>query len=190
MIKKHTTSSQRVTSDMTIGDAVKRYPSVAEILMDHGIHCVGCGAANYETIHQGLSAHGLSPERVDEIVQEINEGLPEEFGSDESVTITKLAIDKLKQTLKDKNKEDMALRIVVQAGGCSGKSYGFELTKEATEGDLVLEFEGARFLVAQESIEDVRGAKIDYVDTLQGAGFTIVNPNAKKTCGCGKSFSS
>ena len=73
-------------------------------------------------------------------------------------------------------------------GGCSGMSYGLDFEKEPESDDIVVETHGVKLFVDAESDSMLRGAVIDYVDALQGAGFKISNPNAKKTCGCGQSF--
>ena len=66
--------SEKITADMTIGEAIQNNPKVAEILLNEGIHCVGCGAAYWETIEQGMQGHGKSKEEVYKIVEKINKG--------------------------------------------------------------------------------------------------------------------
>jgi len=80
------------------------------------------------------------------------------------------------------------LRVLVENGGCSGHQYGmsFDAPKD---GDTEIESEGVRILIDAESLAHMRGSHIDFDDGLQGKGFEIQNPNAKSTCGCGKSFS-
>jgi len=79
------------------------------------------------------------------------------------------------------------LRVLVENGGCSGHQYGmsFDAPKD---GDTEIESEGVRILIDAESLAHMRGSRIDFDDGLQGKGFDIQNPNAKSTCGCGKSF--
>ncbi|MBI4140092.1 iron-sulfur cluster assembly accessory protein [Candidatus Woesearchaeota archaeon] len=181
-----------VTKNMTIGDVVSKYPALAEILMDNGVHCIGCGGAFMETIEQGFKSHGMSDEEVNRIVQEMNESLEEqgvqEEPTAEGVTITKKAAKKLKELLHEKKKETWGLRVEVTPGGCAGYSYGLDFEKKETKEDVVIEQEGVKLFIDQESYPMVKGATIDYVDALQGAGFKISNPNAHKTCGCGQSF--
>ncbi len=186
---------QRVTRTMTIGDVVQKYPALTEVLLDNGIHCVGCGAAYYETLEQGFMGHGLSTEDVDRIVKEMNEyldeqGIPEPTTgtNNQQLQITQKASDKLKQLLEEKKKESWGLRVCIMPGGCSGMSYGLDFEKEPESDDIVVETHGVKLFVDAESDSMLRGAVIDYVDALQGAGFKISNPNAKKTCGCGQSF--
>ena len=82
-----------------------------------------------------------------------------------------------------------ALRVAVNGGGCSGFSYAFDVTKDRTPDDLVLERDGAIVLVDSVSLEYLRGSNIDFADDLIGQSFKIHNPNATSSCGCGTSFS-
>lgn len=175
-----------IAKDMMIGELVQKYPSAAEVLMDEGVHCVGCGAAYFETIEQGLAGHGKSDGEIAEIVKKLNDSIPKESG-DESLVITENAAKKAKELL-DKREKDESLRIEVTPGGCAGNEYRFSFTAEKKDGDEVVEVEGVKFLVDKKSMELLKGSKIDYVDSLSGAGFKISNPNAKSTCGCGQSF--
>ena len=81
-----------------------------------------------------------------------------------------------------------ALRVAVAGGGCSGFQYGFEFDEEQGEDDLAVATDGVTLLVDPLSLQYLMGASVDYVESLHGAQFTIRNPNAKSTCGCGSSF--
>ena len=80
------------------------------------------------------------------------------------------------------------LRVSVNAGGCSGFQYGFEFDEEQAEDDLAIDTDGVTLVVDPLSLQYLMGASVDYVENLHGAQFTIRNPNAKSTCGCGSSF--
>ena len=179
---------QLITRDMTIGDLVAQYPSVVEVLLDEGVHCVGCGASYFETIQQGLMGHGKTEEEVEDVVRRLNEAIPKEEGSSEGLLVTETASNKLKELLKQQ-KGDFGLRISVLKGGCSGYQYEFAFDDEVSEDDKVFDVSGVKFVVDKESFEKLKGSKIDYLDSLQGAGFKVSNPNAAHTCGCGQSFS-
>ncbi|MBI5064938.1 iron-sulfur cluster insertion protein ErpA [Candidatus Woesearchaeota archaeon] len=132
----------------------------------------------------------MSDEDVDEVVKQLNDAIPKDAGgSNDTVVVTEKAAEKLKDILKEQKKEGYGLRIEVLPGGCSGFQYAFDFENEKKENDTVIEVSGVNFFVDNESIKMLRGARIDYVDSLQGAGFKISNPNAKSTCGCGQSFS-
>lgn len=88
---------------------------------------------------------------------------------------------------KDFSPAEKGLRLLVEKGGCAGMSYSMQIGAEA-EGDLVVENQGARVFVDEESLKYLDGCHLDYVDALNDSGFKIENPNAARSCGCGTSF--
>ncbi len=104
------------------------------------------------------------------------------------VNLTDKAKSELRKVIASEGRDDLALRVFVSPGGCSGLNYGMSLEEETDEGDFVLQQEGLKIVVDEFSANFVRGSQIDYVSGLMGAGFTVHNPNAKKTCACGQSF--
>ncbi len=102
--------------------------------------------------------------------------------------VSDLAADKAKDMLEEKGFADGALRVFVVGGGCSGYQYGMALANDVEEGDEVIEKNGVRFLVDQESRPLLAGARVDYIDDVMKQGFSINNPNAAKSCACGSSF--
>lgn len=105
------------------------------------------------------------------------------------ITITESAKAKIKDILAEENNPNINLRVFVQGGGCSGFSYGFTLDEEKTEDDWDFDLDGVKVLVDNMSGQYLAGATIDYKEELMGSSFTINNPNATTTCGCGSSFS-
>lgn len=104
------------------------------------------------------------------------------------ITLTENAKIKLKDILSEENNPDIKLRIFVQGGGCSGMQYGFTLDEMSNEDDFTLDESGVQVLVDAMSMQYLTGAEIDYKDDLMGASFSIKNPNAQTSCGCGSSF--
>ncbi len=104
------------------------------------------------------------------------------------LTLTDEAVSQLKTVLQKQGAPEGALRVYVAPGGCSGFSYGMSLERETGEDDEVVEQEGVRVVVDAFSLQYLDGAQIDFVDSLMGGGFTVVNPNAAKSCACGQSF--
>ena len=106
------------------------------------------------------------------------------------INVTSLAAEKIQELLSEENKAEAGLRVFVQGGGCSGFQYGLMIEEgdAATDADQTIESNGIK-LVDPISIRYLKGAEVDFVDNLAGGGFTIRNPNAKSTCGCGSSFS-
>jgi iron-sulfur cluster assembly protein/iron-sulfur cluster insertion protein len=106
-----------------------------------------------------------------------------------TVNLTDTAVDKVRELIAAENEPDLALRVAVRPGGCSGFSYEMFFDAEVDDADIVEEYGDVRVVVDPQSAEMVRGATLDYKDSLMGAGFAIENPNTTRTCGCGNSFS-
>ena len=105
------------------------------------------------------------------------------------ITLTENAISKLRNVIAEENNPALKLRVFVQGGGCSGMSYGFTLDEETGEDDFDLKFNGVNLLVDSMSSGYLQGAEIDYKEDQYGSSFSIKNPQAATTCGCGSSFS-
>ena len=103
------------------------------------------------------------------------------------ITITSAAAEKVRELLDAEGNPELGLRIFVAGGGCSGLQYGMTLD-EVQDSDSIFETQGVRVLIDEMSAEYISGSEVDYVDSLMGAGFTVNNPNAVSTCGCGHSF--
>jgi iron-sulfur cluster assembly accessory protein len=106
------------------------------------------------------------------------------------ITLTSDAVGQLRSMIEKKGNPGLSLRVWVQPGGCSGFSYGMALDDAPLSDDIISEVEGLRVIVDSFSAGHLQGAKVDYVDSLMGAGFTVLNPNAVSSCGCGHSFES
>ncbi len=104
------------------------------------------------------------------------------------VAMTSRASDKLKEIIEKHGRSDLALRVYVTPGGCSGFSYGMTFAEGTEEGDAVVEQDGVRIVVDPMSAMYLKGSEIDFVDALMGGGFALRNPNAVSSCGCGQSF--
>src|ERR1700755_1883200 len=113
--------------------------------------------------------------------------------SDETSTVTDgiilsdTAAVKVKNLLDQEGRDDLALRIAVQPGGCSGLRYQLFFDERSLDGDQVTDFGGVAVVVDRMSVPYLNGATIDFVDTIEKQGFTIDNPNATGSCGCGGS---
>lgn len=103
--------------------------------------------------------------------------------------LTETAISKVKEVLAQQNPQPAGLRIGVVGGGCSGFQYQMVFESQPTPMDKVMEFDGLKVFVDQTSLMYLDGTQVDYMESLEGAGFKFNNPNVKSTCGCGSSFS-
>ena len=106
----------------------------------------------------------------------------------DGVLLTDGAASKVKALLDGEGRDDLALRIAVQPGGCSGLRYQLFFDERSLDGDIVAEFRGVNVVTDRMSAPYLMGATIDFVDTIEKQGFTIDNPNAQNSCACGDSF--
>lgn len=102
---------------------------------------------------------------------------------------TEAAAGKVSGLIEDEQNPNLKLRVYITGGGCSGFQYGFTFDESQAEDDTSVTKDGVTLLVDSMSFQYLVGAKIDYLEDLQGARFVIENPNATTTCGCGSSFS-
>ena len=105
------------------------------------------------------------------------------------VALTDTAAAKVAELIGAEGEPNLALRVAVRPGGCSGFSYEMFFDSEVENNDLIAEFGEVRVVVDPESADHLRGSTLDYKDGLMGAGFAIENPNVTRSCGCGNSFS-
>ena len=103
------------------------------------------------------------------------------------VSLTPSAAEKIRGLMAE-DTDVSVLRVAIEGGGCSGFQYGLGFDRGAQEGDVEFECEGVKVVVDPFSAPYLKGAEIDYVDSIQAAGFAINNPNASSSCGCGHSF--
>jgi iron-sulfur cluster assembly accessory protein len=114
---------------------------------------------------------------------------PQETTKKAPVTLTSKAVAKVKEIMGQQNPVPAGLRVGVVGGGCSGFSYSMSFENSAGMMDKVFDFDGLKVYVDATSVMYLNGCIVDYLETLEGAGFKFENPNVKSTCGCGSSFS-
>ena len=197
-----TKTTHKITKEMTIGDVVNDYPEIIDTLASFGVHCVGCHASPFETLADGFASHGMTEQEIDFAVSTLNKvheaklkeggssnGHKSHIHSGEKLIITDKTVSKVKELLQKENKSpDYGLRVEVIPGGCSGMTYDMSFDNKQREDDEIIEKDGLKVFVDKSSLQHLHGSRIDFVDSLQGSGFKIDNPNATKTCGCGSSF--
>ncbi|MEA5154826.1 iron-sulfur cluster insertion protein ErpA [Raineyella sp.] len=106
----------------------------------------------------------------------------------QGIILTSGAAAKVKALLENEGRDDLALRIAVQPGGCSGLRYQLFFDERELEGDIVSQYDGVSVVTDRMSAPYLSGATIDFMDTIEQQGFTIDNPNAQSSCACGDSF--
>jgi iron-sulfur cluster assembly protein/iron-sulfur cluster insertion protein len=105
------------------------------------------------------------------------------------ITLTDTAASKVKALIETESEDNLALRVAVRPGGCSGFSYEMFFDADIAADDVQVDYRGVKVVVDASSAQLLEGATLDYADGLNQAGFQINNPNAQRTCGCGQSFS-
>ncbi|MDO8625686.1 MAG: iron-sulfur cluster assembly accessory protein [Candidatus Diapherotrites archaeon] len=184
-----------VDAQMTIGEIVAKYPDATEPLSMAGIPCGGCGARFDITLSAALVEKGVAQTEIADFVSTLNASIAKiqkDFGLTEgepkTVALSTRAAEKIRE-LQAKQSKVGGLRLAAMPGGCSGYSYGLAFEEKPTQNDEVVTEKGVNVYIDKYMLAMLKGVRVDYIDTLQGAGFKIHNPNAKSTCGCGQSFS-
>lgn len=183
----------QITASTLIGDLVDTHPEIIDTLLSYGVHCIGCDVSPYEPLGDGFRSHGMGEEEIKDAIEKLNAIIsnhsaeePINLPTKLNLTITEAALNKIKDFCTKNGKK--GLRVGIKRGGCSGYSYVLELVDSPKAHDIVLEEKCATLFIDAASAQQLDGAEIDYVDSLQGAGFKIKNPQATKGCGCGNSF--
>jgi iron-sulfur cluster assembly accessory protein len=183
---------QTIFKEMTIEEIFSHFPQksqkLAQEMTNRGLHCVGCGAATWETLEAGMISHGFSSDDVEEMVGRLNEILSEKADLS-TISMTKRAAEKFRQILKEDGKEGWGLRFGDKAAGCSGFEYVLNYSEKAEPDDEIFPSHGVDIHVNKGDVSRLLGSEIDFVDGLNGSGFKISNPNVKGSCSCGKSQS-
>lgn len=104
------------------------------------------------------------------------------------MTISEFGAEKARSILANSGKENAGIRVFIKSGGCSGYQYGMAIDDRELEGDITVVDRGIKLVVDQMSFPLLRGSEVDFVENMMGGGFTVHNPNATSSCGCGHSF--
>ena len=181
-----------IKDETTIGEIMLKYPQLADLMSQHGISMTGCGTPYQEklkTVAEG-AMHGEDYEKMltelNAEAAKIDAGKPKERPA--TFEVTEAAVEKVKELMKKQGVSGFNLRIEVKPGGCAGYTYEFALDDEKKGDDVVLEKKDLKVTVDPASAEALKGAVIDYVETLNRSGFKVDNPNAHAVCSCGSSF--
>ncbi len=161
-------------------------PRLGQTLTAAGLHCVGCGAATWETLEAGCFGHGMSEEKLEQLVRQLNAILAETTNPS-TITMTPRAAQKFLKILSEEGKQGWGMRFGIKAGGCGGFEYDLDFSERAAGDDQVFMSQGIEIHIAKASVPKLLGCEVDYIDGLQGAGFKVSNPNAKSSCSCGTS---
>ena len=171
----------RITKDMTIGEIIKKYPSTVEVLQSYGIHCVGCHVSYEESLEGSFKTYNFSAEDIETAIEKLNKSIEDWPEQATELFLTKKAADKIRELATKQNKPSHGIRIKVVQGGCAGFQYGFAFENTTRDNDQIVEQHGVKLYLDSESLGFMKGAKIDFVESLQGAGFKVSNPNVSSS---------
>jgi len=181
---------QKIYRHMTIESILGMFPYKAQRLSQEitnaGLHCVGCHAATWETLEQGMYGHGKTDVEIESLIDRLNALLKEEVDRT-TITITARAAKKYLLILESEGKQGWGIRFDEKMSGCNGFEYVLDYSQNPQEGDVIYISQGIEIHVKKTQEERLLGSEIDYIDGLQGSGFKISNPNVKSSCSCGSS---
>src|SRR3989338_1655484 len=187
-MKSKTQTHELITKEMTIGDVVNKYPYLAEIMNNYGLHCMGCHANPYESILNGCVSHGIDEKTVDQMVEELNEAVKnyKEEDTSKNLIVTDKAAVKFKEFMKEEHKENCGVRLIINGAGgcCSDEHYDLEFAENVEKSEVTLNENGIKFFVDKE-VADHLNLKIDFVQEQRGAGFKIDKNKSSGSCGSG-----
>lgn len=181
---------QQVHRQQTIEQILAMFPHKAQRLAQEitnaGLHCIGCGAATWETLEGGMYGHGMSDEQIDTLVDRLN-ALLNETSDPTTITLTPRAAQKYLEILKGDGKEGWGIRFSEKPAGCNGYEYVLDYSEKALPDDETFVSLGIEIHVNRDAAPHLLGSEIDYIDSLQNSGFKVTNPNVRTSCGCGTS---
>ncbi len=184
--------NQLIKNETTIGEIMLKYPQLADLMAGYGMKMTGCGTPYQEQLKTAAAA-AMNEEDFSNMLTELNIAAakieaerPKERPA--TLEVTEAAVEKAKEMMKKQGILGFNLRIEVKPGGCAGYSYDFSLDDEIKGDDIVIEKNSLKIAIDAASAEALKGAVIDYVETLNRSGFKVDNPNAHAVCSCGSSF--
>jgi iron-sulfur cluster assembly accessory protein len=160
-----------ITKEMTMGEILQRWPRSAEIFQDYGLHCFGCHVNIFESLADGVAAHGMDEKTMNELLDDLNKLASDK--PDEEFAITDEAVVKLKELIKQQKKDDYGIRIrIISSGAAVTYDMDFENTKQSD--DTVIENDGLTFYIDKKTNPMLKGMTLKYVVTDQGDGFKFL----------------
>ncbi len=167
--------------NMTFGEILSQNPDSADVMLSYGLHCVGCGINEYDTIQQGAAIHGLSKEDMKSLLEDLkNVTAPPPVQTQKGISITAQAIRKIKelQLLEEKPGWPLSVSFLTQPN--DEREFFLEFVPEPGKKQVVLPFGTVVLLFAPEDVMDLKGLMIDYQNTDEGEGFLFRQTEKKK----------
>lgn len=172
-----------IHDDTLIGDILSRFPEAAEIMESYGLHCTDCSVNAFEPIRAGALSHGLKKETVDQLMDDLNELAADDQVKPDEIRLTKAAVRKIKEYAKAEEKPGAPLRITAHDNKGKEPAYAMDFS-DPKDDDHRFSFDEQDVLLDEESYQNLKGSRVDYIEGPFGSGFKIDNPNFKKAEGC------
>ncbi len=176
-----------IHDDMLIGDVLARYPESAQIMQDFGLSCTSCSVNSFEPIRAGALSHGMPEENVDQLMEALNElATARQQSLKDGFYVTSKAAEKIQEFAETEGKSGQTLRITAHDNNGMEPAYAMDFEEESKKDDKTFEFHGVKVHLDAESVKNLNGAEVDYLDTSYGSGFKIYNPQfTGGGCACG-----
>lgn len=170
---------------MLIGDILAKMPRAAEIMEDYGLHCTSCSVNAFEPVKAGAMTHGLAEETVDEMISELNSlFMSRPKAPKDGIYLTERAARMVNEFAANENKAGWALKVTAKNNDGKEPAYLMDFQEKAGNKDKVFAFHGVEIFIDPESLKNMLGAEIDFLETQFGNGFKIENPNFKDASCC------
>lgn len=171
---------------MLIGDVLNYLPEAAQIMQDFGLQCINCSVNVFEPLKMGAMSHGIEEEVVDEMIKRLNDlAQVHKNIQKDGIYMTEFAAKKVKEFAKEEEKEGFGLKITAHCkadtkkrGGTNKKepAYAMDFQKKAGAGEKTFTFHGVEIFLDPESLKNLAGARVDFLETPSASGFKITNP--------------
>lgn len=162
-------ASLMITKDMTMGEIVEKYPAVAEVFLEYGLHCVGCHVSSFETLEEGAYSHGMDSQTIEMMIRDANAiALQPLEKKAPSLTLTPYAAQVVEQMAHKHNMYDFFLRITAL-----NNTYTFDVVEQKKQDDILFIQHNVRIIADPKSFEVLRDKRIDYIDNLAFSGFKV-----------------
>lgn len=160
-----------ISKDDTIGDIVQNHPETIPIMIDRGLHCVGCHVAGQETLEQGCKGHGMDAAAITAMIKDMNTAV-KAASKGPAVRVTDAAAKKLKEVMVEQKKPKALVRVMAMPS-CHGLQYDLHFEEKKKEDDVIVKAKGITMLIDRISASLVRGATIDFIGQGDESGFSI-----------------
>lgn len=184
-------TKQPVTKEMTIGDAIKAFPEIAEVMLGYGLQCVGCAINPYETIEQGARGHGMDDMMIGDMLKQINFMVTKEPDYELNplgLTISPIALDMLKEMAETEGRDEVKVEVTAKQTD-HGIEYGLDFADAAKDEQKEYDWQGIKVFISDESLQLVNPSVLDYLTMKGEEGFKFISLNKEERCACNKPMS-